>query len=40
MTEAQKPDGIGRTDFFQVSENRQQENSQCISATEQTGKAF
>ncbi|XP_075273455.1 centrosomal protein of 295 kDa isoform X2 [Opisthocomus hoazin] len=36
MTEAQKPDGIDRTDFFQVSENRQQENSQCISATEQT----
>ncbi|XP_074996244.1 centrosomal protein of 295 kDa isoform X5 [Calonectris borealis] len=49
MTEAQKPDWINRTDFFQVSENYQQENcgrskfhrcemiSQCIGPAEQTG---
>ncbi|XP_074996240.1 centrosomal protein of 295 kDa isoform X2 [Calonectris borealis] len=48
MTEAQKPDWINRTDFFQVSENYQQENcgrskfhrcemiSQCIGPAEQT----
>ncbi|KAM6098544.1 centrosomal protein of 295 kDa isoform 2-T2 [Theristicus caerulescens] len=48
MTEAQKPHWINRTDFFQVSENYQQENcgrskfhgsemiSQCIGPAEQT----
>ncbi|XP_010122653.1 PREDICTED: centrosomal protein KIAA1731-like, partial [Chlamydotis macqueenii] len=48
MTDAQKPDCINRTDFFQVSENYQQENcarskfhknemiSQCVSPAEQT----
>ncbi|KAM9300858.1 centrosomal protein of 295 kDa isoform 2-T2 [Morus bassanus] len=48
MTEAQKPDWINKTDFFQVSENYQQENcgrskfhgsetiSQCIGPAEQT----
>ncbi|XP_076184419.1 centrosomal protein of 295 kDa [Aptenodytes patagonicus] len=48
MTEAQKPDWINRTDFFQDSENCQQENcgrskfhgsemiSQCIGPAEQT----
>ncbi|XP_074937274.1 centrosomal protein of 295 kDa isoform X1 [Phalacrocorax aristotelis] len=48
MTEAQKPDWINRTDFFQVSENHQQEKcvrskfhgsktiSQCIGPAEQT----
>ncbi|KAM6146456.1 centrosomal protein of 295 kDa isoform 2-T2 [Phoenicopterus ruber ruber] len=48
MTEVQKPDWINRTDFFQDSENYQQENcgrskfhgsemiSQCISPAEQT----
>ncbi|XP_075347213.1 centrosomal protein of 295 kDa isoform X1 [Mycteria americana] len=48
MTEAQKPNWINRTDFFQVSENYQQENcgrskfygsemiSQCIGPAEQT----
>ncbi|XP_050190040.1 LOW QUALITY PROTEIN: centrosomal protein of 295 kDa [Myiozetetes cayanensis] len=48
MTEAQKPDWINRTDFFQVSENYQQENgsrskfhgsemiSQCNGPVEQT----
>ncbi|KAM6341968.1 centrosomal protein of 295 kDa isoform 1-T1 [Podargus strigoides] len=48
MTEAQKPDWINRTDFFQVSENYQQENrgrsgfhgsemiSQCSGSAEQT----
>ncbi|XP_017693298.1 PREDICTED: centrosomal protein of 295 kDa isoform X3 [Lepidothrix coronata] len=48
ITEAQKPDWISRTDFFEVSENYQQENcsrskfhgsemiSQCIGPVEQT----
>lgn len=51
MTEAQKPDWIDRTDFFQVSESYQQENcggskfhgsemiSQYMGPAEQTGKA-
>lgn len=50
ITEAQKPVRIKSTDFFQVSENYQQESgrnksyrsetvSQCIGAVEQTGKA-
>lgn len=51
VTEAQKPDWINRTDFFQVSENYEQENcgrskfhgsetiSPCIGPVEQTGKA-
>ncbi|XP_042648365.1 centrosomal protein of 295 kDa isoform X2 [Tyto alba] len=48
MTETQKPDWINKTDFFQLSDNYQQENcgrrkfhgsettSQCISPAEQT----
>ncbi|NWQ79611.1 CE295 protein, partial [Columbina picui] len=51
MTEAQKPDWVNRTDFFQVSENYQQEDcgrsgfhrsemtSWCISPAEQTEQA-